>query len=132
MNEGYYQDHTRTTHVSREFKNGIFTSELNKKCEAGRRYEEQREIPLQVEEVLDYPNMKTKNSKRQFEYSRQSRDEASYGYHQNQDFNVIDERQIKEEIRAEMQMMRQEMEMSIFDRMKKTTNDHTSKVREAL
>ena len=82
--------------------------------------------------MLDYPNMKTKNSKRQFEYSRQSRDEASYGYNQNQDFNVVDERQIKEEMRAEMQMMRQEMEMSIFDRMKKTTNDHSSKVREAL
>jgi hypothetical protein len=37
MNDNYYPDHQRTNYNSREFQAGIFTSELNRKADMGRK-----------------------------------------------------------------------------------------------
>ena len=128
-NEGYYQDMPRTNYNSREFQAGIFTNELNRKAETRHKKED---IQLELTEVVDYSNGKVKNSKKQFEYSRQSGEESGFKNHQDFDVNALDERQLKAELREEMQLLRKETEYSVLDKVKKMMNDNSAKVRESI
>jgi hypothetical protein len=77
---------------------------------------------LELTEIVDYSNIKVKSSKKQFEYSRHSREESAQAYQQPFEVNAIDEEQLKDEMRMEMRALQKEHEIGILDRVKRMMN----------